>query len=310
MLVQLAKGLLTFVPGVYKALTNRMPHGTIDARYCYSVWLRHLIHLSKNCQLHEPQVLAELGPGNSLGTGLAGLLSGSERYYAFDVVRHSDLHTNLDVFEELVALYQARAPIPGPEEMPSVHPLLEDYSFPHWLLNKERLARTLAPQRLDKIRAALTASDQTDQMVQYKVPWFDHEVMEANSIDLVFSQAVMEHVSDPEMVYDAMFQWLKPGGVFSQTIGYGCHGSANTWNGHWRYSEGMWYLIVGKRPYLINRVPHSWHLDMMKKSGFRLVHETCRRKPSSFTHDKLAPKFKHMSEADLITNGSYLIAVK
>ena len=55
--------------------------GTESARYCYSVWLRHLcLAQSADPRLGVPRVVAELGPGDSIGIGLAALLSGVEKY--------------------------------------------------------------------------------------------------------------------------------------------------------------------------------------------------------------------------------------
>jgi hypothetical protein len=56
-----------------------------------------------------PQTLAEPGPGDSLGVGLAALLSGISNYYALDIVRFSSPERNSKVFEELVSLFKARA---------------------------------------------------------------------------------------------------------------------------------------------------------------------------------------------------------
>ena len=37
----LAVGMATYVPGL-RHLTGRKTGGSVSARYCYSVWLRHL----------------------------------------------------------------------------------------------------------------------------------------------------------------------------------------------------------------------------------------------------------------------------
>ena len=44
-----------------------------------------------------PAVIAELGPGNSLGVGLAGLISGAEKYYGLDVVKYSSSSETLSI---------------------------------------------------------------------------------------------------------------------------------------------------------------------------------------------------------------------
>ena len=82
---QLLYGFFTFIPGVNK-LRKKPTGGTISARYCYSVWLRHLVMASNNKLNTSPKIVAELGPGDSLGIGIASILTGSDSYYAFVVV--------------------------------------------------------------------------------------------------------------------------------------------------------------------------------------------------------------------------------
>ena len=59
--------------------------GSTYSRYCYSTWLRHLILLHKY-KKNIPAAVAELGPGDSVGTGIAALLSGCEKYIALDIL--------------------------------------------------------------------------------------------------------------------------------------------------------------------------------------------------------------------------------
>lgn len=47
-----------------------------SARYCYSVWLRHLEKLFEAGATDIPRVVGELGPGRSIGVGIAALLGG------------------------------------------------------------------------------------------------------------------------------------------------------------------------------------------------------------------------------------------
>jgi hypothetical protein len=69
-----------------------------------------------------PDSVAELGPGHSLGIGLAALTCGVNKYYAVDLVALADKSLNATVFDDLVRLFQAREEIPGPAEYPKVKP--------------------------------------------------------------------------------------------------------------------------------------------------------------------------------------------
>jgi hypothetical protein len=53
--------------------------------------------------------IVEVGPGDSLGIGLAALLCGVEHYIALDVVRYAQTTRNLQILDELIALLRDRA---------------------------------------------------------------------------------------------------------------------------------------------------------------------------------------------------------
>jgi hypothetical protein len=96
--------------------------------------------------------VAEIGPGESVGTGLAALIAGAERYVGLDVKNYALRPDTLALFDELVALFRDRAPIPGGEEFRTVKPELGDDAFPGRILNAERMARALDPARLAGLR--------------------------------------------------------------------------------------------------------------------------------------------------------------
>ena len=85
----------------------------ISLKILYSVWLRHLVKLKEAGSKNIPKRIIELGPGDSLGVGLAALLSGSDQYTALDVHKYSDIKSNLKIFDELIELFKKREPIPN-----------------------------------------------------------------------------------------------------------------------------------------------------------------------------------------------------
>jgi hypothetical protein len=126
---------------------------------------------------------------------------------------------------------------------------------------------------------------------------------------MVFSQAVMEHVEQVDSTYAALYKWLRPGGFMSHTIDYKSHGYTSDWNGHWAISEKLWKIVKGNRPYLINRLPHSAHIEAMKKAGFQIDGEV-KRNSAPLPRHKLSDKFRTLSDDDLRTSGAFIQAMK
>lgn len=306
---ELIKGGLTYIPFMRRLLQSREETGgTGSARYCYSVWLRHLVLARAAGCDPDPKVIAELGPGDSLGIGLAGLLSGAERYFGLDVVRFADLKQNRRIFDELVQMFRDRAPIPGDGEFPDVLPRLDDYAFPGFL-DRERMERALEPSRLALLRRELEGNGSgTVGRIAYFVPWDSPDVVRRGSVDMVFSQAVLEHVEALPGTYRALALWLKPDGFMTHTIDFKAHHTSGVWNGHWAYNRAMWTLIKGKRVYLLNRQPRSAHLRMMADAGFNVIHEAAHRRDDGLPASRLAKGFRDLSLEDAITAGTFLIA--
>jgi SAM-dependent methyltransferase len=307
---------VTFLPGVARLPPVRRilerraigTGGTDSARYCYSVWLRHLVLAGQNGLDTNPRNIAELGPGDSLGIGLAALLSGAERYYAFDVVEHASLERNLGIFDQLVELFRRREPIPAAEEMPRVTPLLDDYSFPAHILTNERLDKALAPERVARIRGYLQNSRRDESVIQYRAPWFGVGAIPSGSIDLIFSQAVLEHVDALSEVYVAMKRWLAPGGYVSHLVDLSSHGWAPEWNGHWGYSDLRWSLLRGKDTWMINRQPKSTHLRLLNEAGFRIVAARSYKSEQGLSRDRLARRFRNNTDDDLVSRDLFVQA--
>ena len=302
-----AKGQLYRVPG-YAALVNvsrRFRPRLATARYCYSVWLRHLVAAHENGLEPKLRVVLELGPGDSIGAGLAALLSSAERYVVVDWVRYTNVADNLDVLEELLTLFRNQSPIPDDDEFPRIYPKLRSYAFP-----TDLIPALPSESKIERIRHALVHRDSDCSCIRYFAPYNRNDVVIAGGADVVFSQAVMEHVDDPESLYEATYDWLRPGGVASHVIDYRCHATSSRWNGHWTYSEAAWRLIRGKKPYLLNRMPHSRHRQLLTKCHFDIVAEVPIKAASEVHRAELAPAFRSMSDDDLTTAGALLQAIK
>ena len=294
--VELLRGITSYLPGFDASIFTRTG-GTNSARYCYSVWLRHLVLTKKTGGLiNIPKIVAELGPGDSLGMGLCALLSGAEKYYAFDVVKYADSSKNLAIFEELEHLFKSKAPIPDDNEFPLVKPYLDNYAFPSEILTGEILQNALNKERLNTIRQSIRTPEKNESVIVYQVPWNDSSVIQKDSVDMIFSQATLEHVDDIENTYKIMYAWLKPGGAMSHQIDLKCHGTSSNWNGHWTYSNLQWKIIRGKRPWLLNRLTCSQQLSLAEKNNFNIVYIKKVSTPSKIRKESLHRSEEHTSE--------------
>lgn len=306
---QLLLGIATYLPGVPRFYSRRTG-GTVSARYCYSVWMRHLILSLKNGLDGIPKSVAELGPGESLGMGLAALISGAERYFAFDVVRLASVARNLEIFDELVTLFRNRERIPDDREFPRIKPYLDSYEFPSGTLSEEVLEGLLDETRIQSLRESILYPDREGAVIRYVVPWHAGDLIRPESVDMIFSQAVLEHVDDLEEAYRALSAWLKPGGLTSHQIDFKCHGLADRWNEHWRLSDPVWKLMRGRRPYLINREPCDTHLQLFGRNGLSVAYMKRVRWDAGIPRTELAQKYHHLSDEDLLTSGVFIIAKK
>lgn len=301
----MAKGLLTFLP-FFNRWSNSQAGSHVGARYFYSVWLRHLVKVESVRPGFSFEVVAELGPGDALGIGICALLSGSKHYVGLDQIPFGLGADNTLLLDELVALFENRTPIPNDIEMPGVYPKLEDYSFPHHILSSEILKISLSETRIQQLRHALSSNEfDVGNLISYAAPWNSSDLVAPASVDLLLSQAVLEHVNDIDVTYQAMQLWLKPGGIMSHRIDYTSHGITRDWFGHWTLLPWEWKLVRGRREYLINRKPHSVHLKSLAAKKFNIL--SCVT-----THSEQKAPTEDMrvdyAPSDIDITGAYVVA--
>jgi SAM-dependent methyltransferase len=304
---QLTYGILSFLPGIPESL-YKGTGGTVSADYCYCIWLRHLV-LAHNAGMQSfPSTVAELGPGDSIGTGLAALLSGASRYLALDAIAHADTERNLRVFDALVELFHRRAAIPGPEQFPEIKLDLADSRFPHAILTPLRMQDALADERIAWLRGLVSGERCDPTVIDYRAPWDQPSGTDTGSVDFILTNAVMEHVADLPAAYVAMQRWLRPGGFASHQIDFRSHGLFKAWDGHWACPDWLWRLFLRRRTYLLNREPFATHRALAGAAGFRERH--CVRIESAPASRRPIGRFRDMSAPDRSTCGGYLLLEK
>lgn len=283
--------------------------GTLSARYYYSVYLRHLIMAARFGLTAKHRTVVELGPGDTLGIGFMAILTGAYQYYAIDAVRHASMGKNLAIFDELKTMLKARADIPFDLECAAIRPELDDYRFPSYLLDDVSLDAALSERRVERYRNALSTGV-TGGPFQYIAPMGRLSEVPSSSVDLILSQAVMEHVDDPGDIYRECFRCMKPGGIMSHQIDFSSHDTSPDWNGHWKYPDAVWGLMRGQRAWFINRLPVSAHRKMIEGAGFRIEGENIQLRHDGICRDQLASVFHGISDDDLETAGALVLSVK
>ena len=298
---RLLLGLAARVPGLDGRIVNRGTGGTDRADYCYGVWLKHLTLLCASGHEGLPATVAELGPGDSLGVGLAAVLSGVDTYRALDVKRFSNPARNERILDDLIGLFRSRAPRPT-KGWPDFDEHLDPRLFPSQVLDEERLTRSLSPERIEAVRAALRDGMSPDGTIsiRYVAPWEDTKDVERGSVDLILSHSVLAHVRDLAKTYDACSTWLAPSGWMSHQVDFKSHGLARKWNGAWSVgSEFYWDLIAGKRDCWINRAPVSVHLAALERAGFEPHLVLKRTREDGIGRAQLAKRWEALSTDDL-----------
>jgi len=259
-----------------------------SSEYSFSVWIRHLEILRALGHSQMPHTVAELGPGSTLGAGIAALLSGSSEYYALDIQNYIGKDSLLNDFESMLTIFKNRH--------------CEGIEFPHHILTEDILSKSLEESRINSIRNSIIANGSDSEFIKYYAPWTDEKLIVFESVDYIFSQCVLEHVDALKECYDAMHKWLRRDGFSSHLVDFQCHSFTKHWNGHWAYSTKEWNSIKGTNDWAINRLPASKHNEFALNAGFQIINFKRRYATTKgLTREKLSSEFSYIQEEDLKT---------
>ncbi len=313
----IVKGILSYFPFLFSVIKkNKLKKGTggsVSAEYCYDVWFRHLVLLFKSGLEKMPECIAEFGPGDSLGIGLMALLTGVKKYYAFDVIKYSSAEFNTLILNRLIELLSRKSPLTAKEKFPDLKPDLENYDYPQFLEYAKILTPRLDRDYVSKVRHSLLEceiNEGSEPLISYKVPWNREDIMSLGSVDLIYSQAVMEHLVDLGSVYKTMFRWLKNGGYLSHQIDFSAHETHRLWNGHLRYNKLMWNVILHGRSYPISRIAPSVHLHFLREAGFKIIKVVPVFDDNTLKIKKYGNCQAKISKEDFTIRSAHLIARK
>lgn len=265
LLKAILKGLLTYIPGVSPLIINRKfksNHSCSDAEFCYVLWLKMLVFFKENGMNPNLNEIGEIGNGGSLGVAICAVLSGCEKYYALEIEELFNRDQNLKLLDEIVMLFRNKTRISDNYKQLNIK--INNHDYPEDIIKPLFLNENLITEIRNNIFNRLINS----KRIQIIKNWEQHPSLK---LDLIFSRAVMEHVSAPGSVYKGISFHLKVGSLMFHDIEFHSHGLTEEMDGHYRISEFIWKIILGKRKYLLNRWSYINHHISMIDNGFQII---------------------------------------
>lgn len=228
----------------------------------------------------------EIGPGSDFGTGLFVMSKGAKSYTGVDRFRLLNFNGDFyDVFNESLD-YSAQ------ERVEEIIPAIK----------KSILVNKKGEIELSRFKYVNTAFENIKERVDKK-------------FDIIFSQAVLEHVYNPQKVFNEMYSNLKTGGVVIHEIDLATHTSfIRNWDplNILRFSEYIYKILKFKGS--PNRLRISEFKTVAEKSGFKNIKIHPLAELSIRGTEKIKKsiknKYKDYSVNDLKVLSAVLIAEK
>tara|TARA_Y100000591_G_C21849848_1_gene711002 strand:+ start:3560 stop:4435 length:876 start_codon:yes stop_codon:yes gene_type:complete len=274
----LAKLILSRLPFNYRswAKFGIFRHGAMDDfSYAWSVLKKHASEL----KIEKNWKALEMGPGDSVLSSLLAPALGSKGLILVDSGNFA--HKDMSLYKKQIENFKKK------------YPALE---LPFISFEKD----------LDKMLSYVNGNYFYNGLQSLKM-------IKSSSLNLIFSQAVLEHVrrNEFEETMEQCFRLLKPSGIMSHVVDFKDHlgGGLNNlrfpsslWEQDWFASESGFYT---------NRLKLSEMLSICENIGFKIkVISTSRWDNLPNKRAQLAKEFHKLSDDDLLISGSHLIMTK
>ena len=273
--------------------------GTVDADYCYSLFLRTFNYSKITNKNKIPQYVLEVGCGDSNVVALLWLLVGAKKVVSIDAYEYLNKNKILKVFEK-------------------ASKILIDKSFCQLGLNPklnidvyENLWKLIDSREKLLSRREMIINEIKRFINNEKVTLFSYnpnytiKTKFNFKFNLIFSQAVFEHVRDPEKVFNFLHKNLDKKGIIYTSIDFKSHGVSTLKNGHYLLTENQYNKISS--PFVfryINRLPPSWFRKLLNKK-YCLISE---KKVITKSYIKLNQvPIPNITEEDLLVTSSVFI---
>lgn len=246
-------------------------NGSVSPERAYGIVTKHM--QLANIESLSGKTVLEMGPGDSLLDAMIMKAFGADKIYLIDV--EDFVNRDINLYKNMAKFLELRG---------------------HQFVNVEKLNSTT---ELLEICNALYL---TNGLESYK------EIV-SNTIDLVFSEAVLEHIRkhefDPTM--QELYRIMKPSGKASHTIDFTDHlgGSLNSL----RFSENVWESsLMASSGFYTNRIRVNEMLNVFKDNGFEIENLDSRCWDSlPLKNSKMNSEFRNSPIDELLTYGCNVV---
>lgn len=270
-----AKLVLARLPVPYAAWRHLslFRHGSMDdAAYVITTFSRHLER--SGIERHAGGSVLELGPGDSVGSAVVAAALVGGRTYLVDVGAFA--RTDAAPYRAIAEALK-RQGLTAPDIGTSA--------------------------TLPEILEACRATYLTDGLRSLRS-------IESNSVDFIWSQAVLEHIEKGEFqeTIRELARVLRPNGVMSHRIDFQDHLEESLNN--LRFSDSVWESALFHRSgFYTNRLRLSQVLDAFRSAGLTPETPTTETWPSlPINRPALHPQFRRIDDRDLLVRWADILA--
>ena len=275
--------------------------GTSDSNYIYSLFLRtfdNYYTINKNIPKH----VLEVGCGDSNIVSLLWVLVGSKSVVSIDAFNYLKKDKLYSLFKKssdlLISRNFCQMNINPKLNLDVYENLWNILPSKDILINRQKLI-------LEEIQNYLTGND--SNLFSYDPSYTINKVFPFK-FDLIFSQAVFEHVEHPKKVLVFLHNNLTEKGIMYTDVDFKSHGVSTLYNGHYILNESQYKSISS--PFVfryINRLPPSWFREVFE-SSFNLIQEEKIILENNIKLNEV--KLNNLIESDLEVGSSLFISSK
>lgn len=220
-------------PFIEKYIFNPYFFGGDHNNYSLNQFETFKTKLNNRSNLKNKKIL-ELGPGGSIGFGLLTLKEGASKYYAID--------SNLHYFV-------------SKEQKNNYAKLINSKKLINQYLQKNSKGYTYNKNKIEFL--------EIDQSSRYQIA--------NNSIDLIYSCAVLEHVHNLDLCFEEMCRVLKPEGIMYHQVDLRDHIFSQKNLLFLKINKSIYELLFKNCGAYTNRKRFNYYLQLIEKNNLKII---------------------------------------